>query len=102
MIGGALQRFELAVDPVALESVDFQTGMNLLKVQASELAVATVMSAMQACGLPGYRNDGEFSVGRYLRDVLSSPIMISNDRIIADVGTASLPSGAPASLREQV
>jgi hypothetical protein len=41
----------LAVDPVALESVDFQTGMNLLKVQASELAVATVMSAMQACGL---------------------------------------------------
>src|SRR5580704_4552282 len=102
VIGGAVQRFELAVDPVALESVDFQTGMNLLKVQASELAVATVMSAMQACGLSGYRNDGEFSVGRHLRDVLSSPIMISNDRIIANVGTASLLSGAPASLRERV
>ena len=102
VIGGALQRFELAVDPVALESVDFQTGMNLLKVQASELAVTTVMSAMRACGLSGYRNDGEFSVGRHLRDVLSSPIMISNDRIIANVGTASLLSGAPASLREQV
>jgi acyl-CoA dehydrogenase len=101
VIAGALQRFELAADPVALESVDFQTGMNLLKVQASELAVATVMSAMQACGLSGYRNDGDFSVGRHLRDVLSSPIMISNDRIIANVGTASLLSGAPASLREQ-
>jgi acyl-CoA dehydrogenase len=102
VIAGALQRFELAADPVALESVDFQTGMNLLKVQASELAVATVMSAMQACGLSGYRNDGDFSVGRHLRDVLSSPIMISNDRIIANVGTASLLSGAPASLREQL
>ena len=102
VIVSALQRFELAADPVALESVDFQTGMNLLKVQASELAVATVMSAMRACGLSGYRNDGEFSVGRHLRDVLSSPIMISNDRIIANVGTASLLSGAPASLREQV
>ena len=91
VIGGALQRFELAVDDaVALESVDFQTGMNLLKVHASELAVATVMSAMQACGLSGYRNDGEFSVGRHLRDILSSPIMISNDRILANVGTASL------------
>jgi acyl-CoA dehydrogenase len=101
VIAGALQRFELAADPVALESVDFQTGMNLLKVQASELAVATV-SAMQACGLSGYRNDGDFSIGRHLRDVLSSPIMISNDRIIANVGTASLLSGAPASLREQV
>ena len=103
LIAGALQRFELAADdPVALESVDFQTGMNLLKVNASELAVATVMSAMQACGLSGYRNDGDFSIGRHLRDVLSSPIMISNDRILANVGTASLLSGAPASLRERV
>ena len=99
LIAGALQRFELAADdPVALESLDFQTAMNLLKVNASELAVATVMSAMQACGLAGYRNDGEFSIGRHLRDILSSPIMISNDRILANLGTASLLSGAPASL----
>jgi acyl-CoA dehydrogenase len=101
LVAGALRRFELSGgDPVALESVDFQTSMNLLKVNASELAVATVMSAMQACGLSGYRNDGEFSVGRHLRDILSSPIMISNDRIIANVGMASLLSGIPASLRD--
>ena len=101
LIAGALRRFELAAgDPVALKSVDFQTGLNLLKVNASELAVATVMSAMQACGLSGYRNDGEFSIGRHVRDILSSPIMISNDRIIANVGTASLLSGTPASLRD--
>jgi acyl-CoA dehydrogenase len=101
VIANAVRRFDLAAaDPVALESIDFQTGMNLHKVQASELAVATVMSAMQACGLSGYRNDGDFSIGRHLRDILSSPIMISNDRIIANVGTASLLSGAPASLRE--
>ena len=101
VISGAVRRFEsVANDPVALESVDFQTGFNLLKVQASELAVATVMSAMQACGLSGYRNDGDFSIGRHLRDILSSPIMISNDRIMANVGTASLLSGAPPSLRE--
>jgi acyl-CoA dehydrogenase len=101
LVAGALRRFELtAGDPVALESVDFQTSMNLLKVNASELAVATVMSAMQACGLSGYRNDGEFSVGRHVRDILSSPIMISNDRIMANVGTASLLSGIPTSLRD--
>ena len=73
-----------------LESVDFQTGINLLKVNASELAVATVMSAMQACGLSGYRNDSEFSLGRHLRDILSSPIMISNDRILANIGDGDL------------
>jgi acyl-CoA dehydrogenase len=102
LISGALRRFEaVADDPVALESIDFQTGMNLLKVNASELAVATVMSAMQACGLAGYRNDTPFSIGRHLRDVVSSPIMISNDRILTNLAMASLLNSAPASLRDQ-
>ena len=71
--------------------------MNLLKVNASELAIATVMSAMQACGLSGYRNDGEFSVARHLRDVLSSSVMINNDRILANIASASLLVDVPAS-----
>ncbi len=101
LIAGALQRFELAADdPVALESLDFQTAMNLLKVNASELAVATVMSAMQASGLAGYRNDGEFSIGRHLRDILSAPIMINNDRILGNLGTAALLSSIPGSIRD--
>jgi acyl-CoA dehydrogenase len=101
LVANALQRFEMATDdPIALESLDFQTAMNLLKVNASELAVATVMSAMQASGLAGYRNDGEFSIGRHLRDILSAPIMINNDRILANLGTASLLSGVPASIRD--
>jgi acyl-CoA dehydrogenase len=74
--------------------------MNMLKVNASELAVATVMSAMQTCGLPGYRNDSEFSIGRHLRDILSSPIMISNDRILANLATASVLGTTPESLRD--
>ncbi len=92
LIATALRRFETA-DTQTLETIDFQTGMNLHKVNASELAVATVMSAMQCCGLAGYRNDGEFSIGRHLRDILSSPIMINNDRILANAATASLVSG---------
>ena len=52
---------------------------------------------MRACGLSGYRNDGDFSVGRHLRDVLSSPIMINNDRILANIATASLMSAVPTS-----
>lgn len=87
-------------DERALSSLDFQSQINLLKVEASELAVATVMHAMRACGLSGYRNDGDFSVGRHLRDVLSAPIMINNDRILANIATASLMSGVPASLRD--
>jgi acyl-CoA dehydrogenase len=56
------------------------------------------MSALQACGLSGYRNDTPFSIGRHLRDVLSSPIMINNDRILANVATASLLTPAPSGL----
>jgi acyl-CoA dehydrogenase len=87
-------------DERVLSSIDFQSSINLLKVEASELAVETVMSAMRACGLAGYRNDGDFSVGRLLRDVLSSPIMINNDRILSNIATASLMSSVPATLRD--
>ena len=101
LIAASAQRFETkTADPAALESIDFQTGMNMLKVNASELAVATVMSAMQTCGLSGYRNDSEFSIGRHLRDILSSPIMISNDRILANVAAASVLGATPESLRD--
>jgi acyl-CoA dehydrogenase len=55
---------------------------------------------MRACGLSGYRNDGDFSVGRHLRDALSAPLMINNDRILTNIATASLMSGVPASLRD--
>jgi acyl-CoA dehydrogenase len=87
-------------DERALSSLDFQSQINLLKVEASELAVETVMSAMRACGLSGYRNDGDFSVGRHLRDALSAPLMINNDRILANIATTSLMSAVPATLRD--
>ena len=74
--------------------------ITLTKVEASELATATVMSAMRACGLAGYRSDGEFSLGRHLRDVLSSPIMINNDRILSNAGASSLMTAIPSSLQD--
>ena len=58
-------------------------------------------SALQACGLSGYRNDGDFSIGRHLRDVLSSPIMINNDRILSNVAATSVLVKVPASLTDQ-
>jgi acyl-CoA dehydrogenase len=39
-------------------------------------------------------------MGRHLRDILSAPIMISNDRIMANISTASLLSSTPSSLRD--
>ncbi|MGY3405234.1 acyl-CoA dehydrogenase [Bradyrhizobium sp. GM5.1] len=101
LISANIDAFALAEhDERALGSLDFQSSITLLKVQASELAVETVMHAMRTAGLSGYRNDGEFTMGRHLRDVLSSPIMINNDRILANAATSTLMSGVPTSLRD--
>ena len=35
-----------------------------------------------------------------LRDVLSSPLMINNERILSNIATSSLMSGVPTSLRD--
>ena len=87
-----------AVEPGGLTSMNAQLALNFLKVEASELAAQTVLSAMRATGLAGYRNDSEFSMGRYLRDILSSPIMIHNDRILANSEAAVLMSEPPLQL----
>jgi len=101
MLTTSLRKYQQVMDdPQALASLDFQTMITLTKVEASELAAATVMSAMRACGLAGYRNDGDYTLGRHLRDVLSSPIMINNDRILSNLATPALMSTIPTSLRE--
>jgi len=101
MLATSLRRYEQCMnDPQALAALDFQTLITLTKVEASELAAQTVMSAMRACGLSGYRNDSEYSIGRHLRDVLSSPIMINNDRILANLATPVLMSPMASSLRD--
>jgi acyl-CoA dehydrogenase len=100
-VQSSIRMFEVnSLDAKRLNAIDVQTALNLLKVETSELAVRIVLSAMRTCGLAGYRNDGEFSMGRHLRDILSSPIMISNDRILASAQIPALLGDAPAGLFE--
>jgi acyl-CoA dehydrogenase len=54
---------------------------NNLKVAASEQASKVCLGALNVCGIMGYKNDTDFSVGRHLRDVLSAPLMVANERI---------------------
>ena len=101
MLATSLRKYEHSMnDPQTLAGLDFQTMITLTKVEASELAAQTVMCAMRATGLSGYRNDSDYSIGRHLRDVLSSPIMINNDRILANLATPVLMSPMAATLRD--
>ena len=101
LVASSLRSFELVQhDTQALRSINVQTMINVTKVEASELALSIVLGALRACGLSGYRNDGECSVVRSLRDVLSAPLMINNDRIMANLATTSLMAALPTSMVE--
>src|SRR5271167_348298 len=99
VLSSALRSYQaVMMDEKALASLEFQTMITLTKVQASELAAATVLAALRASGLSGYRNDSEFSIGRHLRDILSAPLMINNDRILANLAMTSVMTSLPASI----
>jgi acyl-CoA dehydrogenase len=66
-----------------LTSIGFALKANQLKISSSEQAVQIVSHVMTLCGIAGYRNGTPQSVGRHLRDVYSSLLMIGNDRIHA-------------------
>jgi len=101
LISSGLDRYaRLENDPEALAGVEFQSAINLLKVDASELGVSAALNALRACGLSGYRNDSDVSVGRNLRDLLSAPTMINNDRILQSTMGATLLGEVYGSLRD--
>jgi acyl-CoA dehydrogenase len=54
---------------------------NNLKIAASEHAADICRGALDVCGIMGFKNDTPFSVGRHLRDTMSAPLMIANERI---------------------
>jgi len=99
VLSSSLRSYQAVMtDEKAIGSLEFQTMITLTKVQASELAAATVLAALRACGLSGYRNDSEFSIGRHLRDILSAPLMINNDRILANLAMTSVMTSLPTSI----
>ena len=101
MLRDALRRYESVMDDAkTLDSIEFQSQITLVKVEASELAVAAVLAALRVCGLSGYRSDSEFSVERSLRDVLSAPLMINNDRILAGFAATAMMAPIASVLSE--
>lgn len=64
--------------------------LNTLKRDVSEMCHRVVLEAMLICGMAGYKNGTDYSVGRHLRDILSAQLMIANDRIAATTGSLLL------------
>lgn len=101
IVRDGIARFETARhDEGAINSMAFAVAMNAVKVEASRRAVAIVHEALTIIGIQGYKNDNPFSVGRQLRDILSAPLMIANDRILANTATMLLMSRLDTDLED--
>ncbi|MEQ4717593.1 acyl-CoA dehydrogenase family protein [Nonomuraea sp. B19D2] len=89
-----LAGLEAQLDAAARETQDVLTGaaeptvaftlrVNSLKLAMSQVAVDVALAAMRVCGMAGYSEEGPHSVARLLRDLLSAPLMINNERLVA-------------------
>ncbi|MCC6776919.1 MAG: acyl-CoA/acyl-ACP dehydrogenase [Hyphomicrobiales bacterium] len=54
---------------------------NGLKQISAQLVARICLSSLEVCGIAGYLNDSQHSVGRLVRDALSASLMINNDRL---------------------
>ena len=68
----------------------FTADMNNLKTTVSEWCLEAVQHAFMVCGINAYKNGSEFSLGRHVRDLMSAPIMINNDRMLESTGNLLL------------
>lgn len=79
---GALRYEEIADEPEALAALGFAIEMNALKVSASTLVADVVARALGICGMEGYREGSDSSMGRLLRDAHGAALMLNNDRLL--------------------
>ncbi|HEX5090581.1 MAG TPA: acyl-CoA dehydrogenase family protein [Nocardioides sp.] len=77
-------------DAEATSAVDFMVAINTLKISASTEVVDVVNQALLICGIQGYREDTEYSLGRILRDAHGAAVMVNNDRIAANTAQLAL------------
>jgi acyl-CoA dehydrogenase len=86
MVSGALTQYVTLLESenfAPLSTVGYAVRINNFKVAASEIAIEICQGALRICGFLGYKNGGQYSVGRHLRDINSAALMIANDRILA-------------------
>ena len=100
-VAAALASYEsMRDDPLRLAALDTQTGLNLLKVRPRSRPSKRCRWRCAPAASPDTVPTAISAMGRHLRDILSAPIMVHNDRILSNIAATALMSGVPASLRD--
>ena len=81
VVGAFGDRYTRA-DPTGRSGAGMAVEANTVKLAASDLALRVVLGALDVCGVAGYRESGDLSVARQLRDICSARLMISNHTLL--------------------
>lgn len=84
LLASEVARFIALEASSRLENMSFQSSLRSLKISTSRSAVDSATMALEVCGIHGYKRDSPFSLDRIVRDAHGGPIMVSNDRYLAD------------------
>ncbi len=99
LLTAGIARYEAALaDESLMNSLIFIAELCTIKVSASELGTEIAQQSLMILGLNGYRNDGQWSIARNYRDLLSAAIMINNDRILGNASSLLLMSKIDTSI----
>jgi acyl-CoA dehydrogenase len=82
VLAGGAAAYERCKDTPEVETLQFSSRMDNLKLSSTTLVVAVVQQAMAICGLTGYRNNSSVSMARIMRDAAAAPLMVNNDRAL--------------------
>jgi acyl-CoA dehydrogenase len=96
-IKNALARYEQLQSGNALPqmTIALTTEMNGLKTSVSEMAKDVVDEALMICGIAGFKNGTQWSLGRHLADIHSARLMVSNDRIVGNSASFLVAQRSP-------
>ena len=84
MLADACKRVELAVEADNLEDIGLIMSLRNVKVVTSSTALRCATSALQICGINGFRRGPDRPLERILRDTCGGLIMVSNDRYLLE------------------
>jgi acyl-CoA dehydrogenase len=83
-LGEAQRMLEVAIEANDLQDIGLIMSLRNVKVVSSTAAIRASTSALQICGINGFRRGKDHRLERILRDSCGALIMVSNDRYLQE------------------
>ncbi|MCU1491691.1 MAG: acyl-CoA dehydrogenase [Acidimicrobiaceae bacterium] len=90
VLAGGAAAYDRSKDSPEVATFQFSSRMDNVKLSSSTLVLDIAQRAMGICGLGGYENGSQTSMGRIMRDAAAAPLMVNNDRALEATAQALL------------